>query len=292
MWLALAYPSWLPFADQPAPLLSLMLAGIAVIIIGIAKSGFGGGVGIVAVPLFIMALNSPQKGIGTLLLLLIAADIFSVYHHWRKWDTEQLGKLMPGSIAGIVIGSVLLAYFTADASASQAAKDHQDSANAILLTIVGIIALLYPIFDWVKARYAPQWRIRGNWLNASITGTGAGVVSTLAHAAGPVASVYLLGQHMEKSRFIGTSVIYFFIVNSLKVAPYLLLGLIDTKTFYIQLWLLPLIPLGTFTGAFLNRIMQEQVFRQIILAIIFITGVNFIGKTTGLNDFIQSNLGY
>ncbi len=268
----------MPFADSPHPALSWALAGAAVVIIGIAKSGFGGGVGIIAVPMFIYALDSPAKGIGTLLLLLIAADIFSVYHHWGTWDKLNLKRIYPASLVGIAIGAMMLAAFTTRADGGAVAQT-AGSERALKL-IVGIIAAAYPLLDQVKARYAAHWSIKPTWLAGSIAGLTAGVASTLAHAAGPVTSIYLLGQHMDKQRFIGTSVIYYFTINSIKVVPYLILGLIATDTFVLQLMLLPLIPVGTFTGTRLHRIMSEKVFRNVIMVLIFVTGLQMI---TGFN---------
>ena len=57
--------------------LALVALGVSVIIIGIAKSGFGGGVGILAVPLTAAALNA-DTAVGVLLPLLIAGDMFAV----------------------------------------------------------------------------------------------------------------------------------------------------------------------------------------------------------------------
>lgn len=269
----------MPLATTPNPLLSWTIAGAAVIVVGIAKSGFGGGVGIIAVPMFVYALDSPSKGIGTLLLLLIAADSLSVVHHWGTWDKHNLKCLYPGSIVGIVIGSFILAGFITT-NADGAVQAGSPSAEHGLKLIIGIIAAAYPVLDRIKARYASGWKIPATFINGSITGVIAGVASTLAHAAGPITSIYLLGQHLDKQKFIGTSVIYYFVVNSLKVIPYLILGLIATDTFTLQLMLLPLIPVGTFTGSRLHRIMSETLFRNIIMVLIFLTGLQMI---TGFN---------
>lgn len=269
----------MPFADSAHPVLSWLLCSAAVIIIGLAKSGFGGGVGILAVPMFIYALDSPSKGIGTLLLLLIAADSLSVVHHWGTWDKHNLKCLLPGSILGIAIGSLILASFVM-VDDTGAMRADSKSAERGLNLIIGIIAAAYPLLDRIKARYAAHWKIPANWITGSATGIIAGVASSLAHAAGPITSIYLLGQHLDKQRFMGTSVIYYFIVNNLKLIPYLLLGLIATDTFTLQLMLLPLIPIGTFTGSRLHRVMSQRLFRNTILVLVFLTGVQMI---TGFN---------
>jgi hypothetical protein len=264
--------------DQPLPWLSWALAGAAVVIIGIAKSGFGGGVGIVAVPMFIFAYGRPSEASGALLPLLIAADIFSVYHHWGTWDRRNVKILFPGSLLGIVLGSVFLwwlIYGGPGGDGAAAAASRQATERGLGVAI-GIICVLYVVADQVKKRIAPNLHLRASMMSGSIAGTAAGFVSTLAHAAGPVLTIFLLGQHLSKQPFIGTAVIYFFTVNLIKLVPYAGLGLINTSTLMDGLWLVPLVPLGTYLGLRLNRWMSEQVFRMIILLIVLISGIELI----------------
>jgi uncharacterized membrane protein YfcA len=250
------------------------MAAAAVLVIGIAKSGFGGGVGILAVPMFVWAMG-PKLGLGAMLPLLIAADIFSVIHHWGKWDRKNLKVLMPGSIVGILFGAAILAWFLLAADGSQASASQQ-SAERKMKTAIGVICVLYVLSSIVRARYAPNWTWKASWWTGSTSGWLAGVVSTLAHAAGPVITIFMLGQHLTKEKFIGTAVIYFFLVNSVKLIPYAVLGMIDTSTLGFGLWLLPLVPVGTYAGAHLNRVMSESHFRNVVMGIVLLTGIKMI----------------
>ncbi len=265
------------------PLSHWAMAAAAVLVIGIAKSGFGGGVGILAVPMFVWAMG-PKFGLGAMLPLLIAADVLSVYHHWGKWDRQNLKVLLPGSILGIVAGAAVLAWLllssgeggtlaAGDASTGQsqlAAAEHK------MKVAIGVICVLYVVSSVARARYAPHWRWQADWWTGSTSGALAGLVSTLAHAAGPVITIFMLGQHLSKQKFIGTAVIYFFLINTLKLIPYGLLGMIDTATLGFGLWLLPLVPVGTYAGAHLNRVMSETLFRNVVMTIVFLTGVKMI----------------
>lgn len=254
-----------PFLDQAQPVVSWLLACVAVVIIGIAKSGFGGGVGIVAVPLFVLAYGDPKPAVAALLPLLIAADIFAVAHHWGTWDKPNLGHLLPGAMAGIALAAGVLALFGT-----------LDKQKRSLELAIGLICVVYPLLEVVKIRLAPHRRLRSGAVVGSGAGLAAGFVSTFAHAAGPIAAIYLLAQHLPRQAFIGTSVIFFFIVNTVKLIPYSLLGLIDTATLWAGLWLLPLIPVGTFLGARLNRVMSEGVFRAAIFVIVVLTGAKLV----------------
>lgn len=54
---------------------ALFLAGFAVLFIGVAKAGFGGGLGMLVTPLCVLAFG-PKTAIGVLLPLLCAGDVF------------------------------------------------------------------------------------------------------------------------------------------------------------------------------------------------------------------------
>ena len=276
----------LPFMDQPLPWLSWLLAAVGVIVIGIAKSGFGGGLGVLAVPLFILAMGE-KPGLGTLLPLLIAADIFSVYNHWGGWDRRNLRHLMPGSLLGIIAGTVLLWWMIGqpgfspptDAAGAEGAEatgaavsETGDRAKATISLAVGLVCVLYIVLDLVRMRLAPRWRYPSGPIKGGLTGMAAGIVSTLVHAAGPIATIYMLGQHLPKAKLVGTAVIYFFTVNTIKLLPYFALGMIDTSTLWKGLWLLPLVPLGTALGMKMHRWMSEAVFRTIVFIMLLISG--------------------
>ena len=63
----------------------ILLVGLTVVFIGLSKTGFGGGLGILTAPLCVVAFGiagqSPQFAIGFLLPLLCAGDGFSLYHY-------------------------------------------------------------------------------------------------------------------------------------------------------------------------------------------------------------------
>ncbi len=277
----------IPFADQPTPWLSWLLAGAAVVILGIAKSGFGSGVGIIAVPMFVFAFGSDSAGaIGALLPLLIAADVLSVLHHWGTWDRANLRVVAPGTAVGLIGGAAILWWLMGgpslfDFGERAAAEADLGGTEQRLKIAIGVICVIYVVADQVKARLAPQFRLRPTYLSGSVTGVSAGVVTAIAHAAGPIMVMYLLGQRLAKQRFIGTAVIYFFTVNVIKqLTIYPALGLTRVETLWTGLWLLPLVPVGTWLGAKLNRVMPEKVFRTTILIIVAISGLQLV---TGLN---------
>src|SRR5277367_4569220 len=94
----------------------------AVVFIGITKSGFGSGVGLMIVPMTAIAMGHiPSRGseaaLGLLLPLLIAGDLIAVWQYFHLFfpnaaDPEGLHikarrvlvRLMPGTVVGVILG--------------------------------------------------------------------------------------------------------------------------------------------------------------------------------------------
>jgi hypothetical protein len=239
-----------------------LVAAVAVLFIGIEKAGFGGG--LIAVPLFLLVLD-PKEALGVILPLLCACDVLAVYSYRRHFDRKNLRRLLPGSLIGIGLGSLLLGKV----------PDGQ------LKFWIGILSMLFVIYHLGKA-----------WVLKKITayhpdpwhgfffGSLIGITSTLAHAAGPVATMYLFPQRMHRQVFVGTNAILFMVVNAAKLIPYVLLGMITRKGLSLSASLALLLPAGVLLGVWMNRKLNERIFGAIIYAITFLLGLQL---ATGFN---------
>ena len=87
----------------------------AVLLMGVAKAGFGGGIGILATPLLALTV-SVADAVALLLPLLIACDVFAVRHYRRTFDKTSVQRLLPGSVLGIGAG----AFFSATSVSTSA----------------------------------------------------------------------------------------------------------------------------------------------------------------------------
>ena len=251
---------------------SQLLAGFAVLFIGVAKAGFGGGLGMLVTPLCVLAFGS-KTAIGILLPLLCAGDAFSLQQYWRRWRAENLKYLLPGVVVGVIIGVQLIG---------------RCSPRQLNLAI-GLIAVLFAGFQLAKDRifrgegaFIPNHRI--GWP----CGIGMGVTSTFAHGAGPVAAMFLLPQRLPKEIYVGTSVLLFTCVNWIKL-PFFCVdrslvnlpvfapqSLITRATLLTSAKFFLLVPLGVWLGVWLNRRVSERVFLKVIYATLLLTGLQLI----------------
>ena len=251
---------------------SLLLAGFAVLFLGVAKAGFGGGLGMLVTPLCVLVFG-PRMAIGIILPLLCAGDAFSLYHYWRRWRAENLRFLLPGVVVGVVIGVQLIGQFS----------------PRQLNFAIGLIAVLFVGFQVIKDRlFRAEGAFTPNHRVGLPCGIGVGITSTFAHGAGPVAAMFLMPQRLPKETFVGTNILVFTFVNWIKL-PFFCVdrslvdlpvfaseALITPATLLMSAKFFPLVPLGVWLGVWLNRRFSEAGFVRMIYAILLVTGLQLL----------------
>lgn len=238
----------------------------AVLIIGIAKSGFGGGIGILAVPLLALALN-PEVAVGVLLPILILGDIVALIQHRKFRSWRHLRWAFVGGAVGIGVGTILFWVF----------RSSEVMATALNLTVGGVCVVFVGIQVYrMLGGKVPA--VPDNAASGVTAGGVAGVVSTLAHSAGPVMTIYLLEHKLEKRILVGTLVLFFFLLNLAKLPTYVGFGLINGKTLLASAIMLPLVPVGSLLGLWMHRVIAERPFTFIMYAGAAAAGLRMVWK--------------
>ena len=104
-------------------------------------------------------------------------------------------------------------------------------------------------------------------------GAVSGFTSTLCQAGGPPYQVYVLSQKLPKMVFVGTTAVYFAVLNAAKVPPYLALGQFSWEGFGTSLIMLPLALASNQLGFWLVRRTPQDVFYKITLALMLAISV-------------------
>lgn len=233
------------------------VAVFSVLITGISKGGFGG-LALLAVPLMALVI-SPVQAAGIMLPILIVMDWVGVWTYRKHWDRSLLLLTLPGAVLGIIAGG-LLAGFVDD----QAVR-----------VVVGVIAVIFPIYAVTKPRGGDAF-IRNNRPLGLLSGLVAGFTSFVAHAGGPPYQAYAIPQQLEKRIYAGTAVMFFFVVNFVKVVPYAMLGQFDQSNLTTSLILIPIAPFGVLFGAWLVKRIDQTLFYRILYALIFSVGLKLL----------------
>ncbi len=245
-------------------------AGVAALLVGMSKSGFGTGAGVLAVPLMAVVLG-PAAMLPAMLLLLLAGDVIGIRQYVRDDDRRDLLILLPGLAAGVVLGSALLGWFLA-----------LPDAELWLRRVTGVLAIAFVTaqvglleFRGAQGERRPVYRPR-LWHGVSI-GACAGITSTLAHTGGPFVALFLLPQMLDRRVFVGTVLKFFFAANLLKLVPYARQGLLTVRAVSTALPLLPVVAAGALGGAALNRRLSDSRFRLAVYLLTLLSGAYLMG---------------
>lgn len=228
--------------------LTLTVALIAVALTGLSKGGLGGAFALMGVPL--MALVMPPVQAAALLLpVLLAMDAASLWS-WRGWAQGALLRaLLPPAMLGIGLG-----WLTAAVTPESAVK-----------LMVGLLALGFVARQFAAPRppaMGPRRASAWGW------GALAGFTSFVAHAGGPPFQMHVLPLRLDPRDYTGTSVVFFAVVNAVKLVPYAALGLFDAGLLAASVWLMPVAVLAVLLGAALVRRMRPQVFYPFMFAML------------------------
>ena len=162
--------SALPFVSQPA---FYAVAVPAVLMMGLAKSGFLSGFGSLAVPLMALTIPVPQAA-AIMLPLLFVMDLAGLQQLWRERDRELIRLLLPAGLIGTVVGTVLFGVLSAKTVAA----------------VVGGLTLLFlaqRLLFPPKVNAPPPPKPLGFMLAIA-----SGFTSFVAHAGSPPISAYVL----------------------------------------------------------------------------------------------------
>ena len=226
----------------------------AVLIYGIGKGGFGGAMGVIAVPLMALAV-SPMQAAAVLLPILCVMDIFAIRVHYRYADYTLLKRMLPAAFIGVFLASILMGFIE----------------PVGLNIVVGLLSLLFFLQYLFKKHSSSQ---QGNvWLWCILGGFS----STTIHAGGGPVSIYLLPQKLEKVTLIATMALFFGIVNLCKLIPYTLLGNFDTTNLFTAALLMPLAPVGVKVGVILLHRSSEQLIYRVSYLFLFLSGAKLLG---------------
>ena len=250
-----------------SPVLFWLFVAAAVMIQGISKSGFAGGAGVLSLPLMMLVMPV-DKVAASLLPLLILLDMNAIYHHRRNKDWRVIRQIYLPSIVGIVLGAMVWWWV---------GKAGVETYGGYIKRFVGVMAILLAFY--ILAKEASLKWVRGRKAGPGIgwiAGIFAGFSSTIAHAAGPIVSLFVFSQDLGKTLFVGTVAWAFTLINLTKLPFYVAVGLVDFSVLRFDLFMVPLVPVGSYLGKWMHHRVSESVFNRIIMALTLLAGVQLL----------------
>lgn len=246
-----------------SPLVFWSLAVFTIAVVGLAKSGLLGSLGLVGVPLLSLVMPA-REAAGMLLPLLVIMDLIGLVAFRREFDPRNVKILLVGGIAGTLVGWVLWSVIT----------------DAEVLLIVGVLTLLFcldALVPWRRNLMPATAAATGPSVPWGIFwGTLSGVTSFISHTGGPPAQVYLLPQKLAPNIYSGTTVVFFAAINMAKLVPYYFLGQLSVANLETAAWLVPVAIASMLVGVLLVRRVNARFFYQLAYVLVFIVALKLI----------------
>jgi len=233
-----------------------LLAIPAIIALGLGKGGFAG-VGMISTPLLALTMP-PLQAAAILLPIVLCQDVISAWTYRRRWSAWNLKVLLPGSVVGVGAAWLFAAYVP-------------NAYVEIAVGVIGVCFALYHTFGRVPAQ--PR---RPSVPAGMFWGSLAGFTSTIIQVGAPPYQVHILPQRLDKFTLIGTTIIFFALVNVMKLVPYFALGQFSPRTLATSAVLLPFAVATNFFGLWLARRTPTEPFYRITYLLMFLISLALI----------------
>ncbi len=233
----------------------------AALAVGLFAGGFAkGGLGF-AFPLVVIPIATQFVPLDfTLAVISVLMPFLNLvqFVNGRKM-TETLVRFWP-MLAGLAVGAPLGALFFS-------MIDRQ-----VLVLTVGLLIIL--LVFWTAFR--PNIRIpqRAERRFGAVAGIAAGMLGTLTTTNGPVFISYLLGLQLDRETMLSALGLFFFISGLLIAGSFVAIGVLTGPRALTAVACAAPCVLGMWAGNRAARHIAPELFRRLILAMLFLLGVN------------------
>lgn len=219
-----------------------------------ATIGFGSGLIAVA----FLSLSFPVKEVVPVVLLLdLLGSLLLGAYDFQEMQWSELSWLIPGSIVGLAVGSLILV--------------HSDAQRLTLF--LGIFILAYVVYALV-ARPERMPRIGRPW--ALPLGVFGGIIGSLYGGGGPPLVAYLQMRHLDKRAFRATFQAIALADNVLRGGLYIAFGLLTWPLALVFATMAPAAGLGLYLGNHLHMRISQRLFLRATLALLAAVGVKYL----------------
>jgi uncharacterized membrane protein YfcA len=236
----------------------ILLVLVIGLLIGLSKGGFGGPVPVSLLTPLLSQVMPASQAVGLALPLLIIGDLVALRLYWGQWDLSRVKLMLPSAIVGILVGGALLLFLA------------EPGRDLVLRRILGAFTLLVVLYKVGSDRLKNVEYEHHNW-HGYVAGWGSGFGSALANVGSPPFTAYMLLQDVSPTSFMGTTTLFFAIVNILKLPINILSGnVFNLHLLESVIWVVPVIPLASLLGRrFVDRV-NQRAFERIMLVLLFL----------------------
>ncbi len=236
-------------AGLTAGVVAVALAGV---FLGALVRGFTGfGLPLAAVPIMTLVM-APAAAVPSMLLLQILAGLQTLPRIYRSIHWSALVWLAVGAVAGIPIGTGLLALLPPD----------------VMRLLIGVVMLVAVAALWwgFRSEHMPGVPARLG------TGIVAGVMSGAAAMPGPPVVVFFLASPASAAVSRASLQFFFMVTGMVSLALATASGLVSWSTVILALVLTPALVIGTWAGEWAFHRTEGRNYRPAAMAVLLAIG--------------------
>ncbi len=222
------------------------------LIAGLARGFSGFGSALIFMPMASVFIG-PKLAAPLLMVVDGVTTLPLIANAWKRVNTQELGWLLLGAVAGVPLGTFLLKL-----------------ADPLVLRWI-IVALAVAML----AILLSGWRYRGqpHRSAAIVTGALSGVFSGVAQIGGPPIIAYLLGGNRDGDNVRATTMIFFIGTGVMTAIAYVAGGLITSHVLGLALFCGPAYGAGLWLGTHVFGLASPKTFQRVCFAMIALSVV-------------------
>ena len=243
---------------------------LAVAAAGLIQSAAGFGSALVCMPILTLLLGIRNSSPLVALLGMVVSTVV-LAQNWRGLDWREAGRLILASLLGIPLGIWLLR--TVD--------------EGLVTGALGLVLIAYALHAlWAngRAEAPPAGNTKASiaphpWLwtaGAYLAGFTAGILGGAYNTNGPPVIIYGAAKRWPKVRFKSILQSFFLADGVLVVFGHAMAGSLTPETWRNFLYALPALGVGILLGSRLDKRLDPDRFRRIVLILILLLGISLL----------------
>jgi uncharacterized membrane protein YfcA len=244
----------------------MQVAAYALLFLGAIAGGFvsglaGFGTALMALGIWLYVLP-PSIAVPLVLISSVVAQSWTLPSMWRSFDLSLVWPFLIGGLAGVPLGTMLVA---------------QADPNVFKLT-VGVFLLVFPTALYFSGPMAFTF---GGRLADGAIGFAGGIMGGLAGLSGPLpilwASIRGWGKHERRGVFQIFNWTVLVAALCLQAAS----GQVGRQVIWLAVLAFPATVFGTWLGARLYRTLSDRNFTNVVLGLLFLSGLGLVWSSVG-----------
>lgn len=216
-----------------------------------AVAGFG--LPMIAMPVLI-ALVGIRAAVPLMAIIILELQFFMIARYRMAINMRTVWRISAAAIVGIPIGVLFLSRIP----------------EAITITLLGLILIFYALYSIFNLP-VPALKSR-NW--AYLFGFLGGIGGGAYNMAAPSMIIYADTQRWEPKLFKANLQGYFLIIGIVANLTHFLSGNMTGDVLHRSLLAIPFVLSGALAGFYLDRFIDADLFRKIVLGLLIIFGIN------------------